>query len=86
MISARALCLLPLLAACGAVDTSRGASGFPDAVLTSAEGNVPRGTIDGGFITLNRERPDVFVDTTGQARAARDGRVLPQRQTRRIWD
>lgn len=84
----RALLLLPLLAlpACGAVDTSRGASGFPDSVMTSAEGNVVRGVDQGGTFLLNRERPELFIDAEGVARPAREGRVLPARQPRRIWE
>ncbi len=84
---ARALPLLLLLVAgCGAMDVSRGASGFPDSVMTSEEGNVVRGIDQGGTFVLTRERPEVFIDAEGVARPARDGRVLPARQPRLIWD
>ncbi len=80
-----ALPLLLALAACGAADTRPGSSGFPDTVITSEEGNVPMGVTEGGSIFLNRERPGLFIDSDGVARAAREGYVL-SRPPRRIWE
>lgn len=82
------LALLPLLAlaACGSLEVGGRASGFPDTVITSEQGNVPMGVIQGGEITLNRERPGLFIDAEGVARPAREGSVLPPRQPRRIWE
>jgi len=74
------LVLSPSLAGCGAVDASRGASGFPDVVMNSREGFIPMGTMEGGTMMLNRERPESFVNTDGVARPAR-GRPTP-----RIWE
>lgn len=85
MRAALPLLLALALAACGAADTRPGASGFPDTVMTSEEGNVPMGVTQGGSIILNRERPGLFIDSDGVARPSRDGSVLP-RPPRRIWE
>jgi hypothetical protein len=50
-----ALLALLALAACGAVDTGRGASGFPDAPI-GREGFRTGVMNTDGTITLNRER------------------------------
>lgn len=52
----RALMILFLLAGCGSLDTSQGASGFPDSPIT--QGNQRSGQITtGGQIILNRDLP-----------------------------
>ncbi len=52
----RALALILLLAACDAVDTSQGASGFPDTNIGSTGRYVGQITT-GGQMILNRELP-----------------------------